>query len=229
MDKPGREQTDSEAIQAEIREELEHHLSLLHEACRRELGQGDSAPSRDEATERKIAELVRRRFGDPVAIQRACLRQRTGVNPMHHNIHRLITAVLALTVIGLLWSSRRARESTTAELSALGLRVEALLRDRSHDGEDLRSVSTARVGDQVRIEGYPDALTGDHGVDVGGAILLSGIGRLPVAGLTPEEIQTLLSEKAEFYFTDVALGVAVFRGGVDDSPTTLARGIWGSD
>jgi hypothetical protein len=197
------EQAEQRRIGAEVDSELEHHLECLADACRRE-----------GIPEAELDRVVRARFGDRNAVRRACMNQRTGGTLMKQQMHRLITAALALAVVGLIAIQWRSRATARAELEALRAELSAFRQNLAErDGLMIESVPAAGIGDRVEVRSLQAELEGMFVVDSGGALLVPNLGRVHVAGLTAEEIEHLLNERAEPYYVAAEIHVALHRAG----------------
>jgi len=162
-----------DALRAEIRDEIEHHLACA--AAELEAAGASRAAARNESL---------RRFGDAAAIENQCYRIRTGDSLMLHRLHLLTTAVLLLGVLVLAYFDHGARVEARRVQDELMNRTEQalLLAERLREN---RLEDRIRAGDRVRV--YADTREDpwiERTVSADGKLLLPGPGWIDVSGLT---------------------------------------------
>jgi len=189
------------AVASEVRLELEHHLACAAEDL--------AAAGRTPADARAEA---RRRFGDLEAIERECLRIRTGNRIMLHRLHVATTVLLLISVVTLWLRDRAARIEATVALDRLYAETErhmdTLQRERAALGEPL----VVRVGDELVLvdPGHPE-LEVRETVAADGRILLPEVGWVPVTGLSREELEKTLNAALAPYYLEVDVKVKITR------------------
>lgn len=191
----------TEAITAEVRAELEHHLARATE----DLVATGLAPEVARAE-------ARRRFGDLERIEHDCLQIQTGGLTMLHRIHAGATLLLFLSVLFLLYDGRM--RAARSEALAQQFRQEAEL--AMHRAEEARrgrnpvESIVIRVGDRLELVDFvnPDLNVSEE-VAADGKILVPDLGWFAVAGLTREEAEAALSEALGAYFVSVDVKLKV--------------------
>jgi hypothetical protein len=184
---------EAEAVEADIRAELEAHLALAEEALR---GEG--------RTPEQARREARERFGDFERTLRACRRERMGGRLVLVRIQWALIALLTLSTLGFaLYGRDRAlasaleRERAMAQAAdAQALLMELQARNRPEPVEQI----VVSVGDTLTVHGEDGVVHQATEVQIDGQALFEFIGWLPVAGKSRPEVEELLTARyAPFY------------------------------
>ena len=197
---PSPASADRTRVEAEVREELQHHLDL----CAAALVAGGADP---EAAARE----ARRRFGALEPVHRQCLRHQLGERIMLHRIHFVLTCLLAAALVGFLVKDHvRGKEALRTE-NTLRAQVEMLMHSMVAPAPPAPAEHVVlQVGDTVEIrDHYNQFVQATKTVAADGKLLVPNAGWVQVAGMTREEAETYITTKlAPFYMkTDVTLEV----------------------
>lgn len=197
----GRREAD---IEADIRAELEHHLTCA----------ADELVRQGRTPEEARAE-ANRHFGDLGSIQRRCLKIQMGERTMLQRIHLAVTFFLFLAVGFLAWTNLESRRAATmAAEMAMAARDEAEFRlQEALDAEQRARAKVdhivIEVGDQLEIIDSYNSLRVAETVAADGKVLLPEAGWVDVAGLTREEAEKRLTAALRPFFVEVDIKVKV--------------------
>lgn len=184
----------AEAVDADIRAELEAHLELAEEALR---GEG--------RTPEEARREARERFGDFERTLRACRRERMGGRLMLVRIQWVLIALLTLSTLGLaLYGRDRAvdmamqRDLAMAQAAeAHAMRLELQQRGRREPVAEI----VVGVGDKLVVQ-CPRNPGPNHVAEVqlDGQALFKDLGWVSVAGKSRPQVEELLTARyAPFY------------------------------
>jgi hypothetical protein len=188
----------AEAVEADIRAELESHLQLAEEALRRE----------GRTTEEARRE-ARERFGDFQGTLSACRRVRTGGQFAMQRLQWILILVLGISTVSFaLHSRQRAAVALEQQQIALseGMQARALLAELQ---QRLKPEPVAQivvgVGDELVVQ-CPDNgdLSQRTEVQIDGQALFRDLGWVPVAGKSRPEIEELLAQRYAPLYEDAA-------------------------
>lgn len=185
-------------IAADVQAELEHHLACLEH----ELIAAGETPERARAA-------ARARFGDPAAIQAACLGIQMGERLVLQRIHLAVTLLLLVAVLFLAWANHRSSVAALrATEAAMSLRAEAL--HRAAEARQPVEHVVVEVGDRLQIvDQYNPDVHGVLEVAEDGKVPLPQAGWVFVAGMTREQVEQALTKALEDYFVSSDVRVIV--------------------
>jgi len=198
-----------QAVEADVREELEAHLALAVEDGLRE--------GLDEETARARAF---ERFGDFEGTVRGCTRLKTGGGNVARKLSWILVAVLAVGLMLAMVQSRANQARAEAAMAEMRHAMAVLQEERQRGLLELEEQEPRPVivglGDELElVDAQNESLNFRAQVAGDGTILLPEVGHIEVVGLSRPEVEAALRERYAAYFQEVALFVRVHPAGRD--------------